>query len=135
MRCILTLVGLTFLSPIGLSATIYVPDDYGTIQAAISVSTDGDAIIVRPDSQNIPPGPYVENIDLVGRAITVRSEKGSAAIIIDGNQSASVVTFKSGEGANSVLAGFTVSNGNTEDGGGITRFFVGVDGYDSSPII
>lgn len=49
--------------------TWYVPDDYSTIQGAISdVSVvDGDSVIVRP-------GTYVENIDFLGKAITLMSE-------------------------------------------------------------
>ena len=39
--------------------------------------------------------------------------------IIDGTQSGSVVTFSSGEGSDSVLEGFTVTNGNATSGAGI----------------
>ena len=46
----------------GPAATIYVPDDYPTIQDAINASVNDDTIIVRP-------GTYVENLDFLGKAI------------------------------------------------------------------
>ncbi len=85
-------------------ADIYVPDDYGTIQEAINAAVDDDVVFVRP-------GTYVENIDFKGKAITVTSEKGPDVTTIDGNQAGSTVTFRSGEGLESVLEGFTVTNG------------------------
>ncbi len=94
---------------------IYLPDDYSTIQGAINTSADGDTIIVRPDSVN--GGPYMEIIDLKELAITLKSEKGAAVTTIDGHQAGSVVTF--GEGCGSVLDGFTLTNGRSNDGGGI----------------
>jgi hypothetical protein len=60
------------------AATIYVPDDYTTIQAATDASANGYTIIVRP-------GTYVENIDFVGKAITVKSELGAAVINVQEN--------------------------------------------------
>lgn len=89
---------------LGLAATIYVPDNYGTIQEAINGATKGDTIIVRP-------GTFVENIDFIGKAVAVRSEKGPDLTVIDGNQSGSVVSFKNGEGSGAVLDGFTLTNG------------------------
>jgi len=53
----------------------------------------------------------VENIDFVGKDITVKSELGSAVTTIDGNNAGSVVTFQSGEDEFSVLEGFTLTNG------------------------
>ena len=58
------------------AATIYVPDDYPTIQGAINAAVDFDTIIVRP-------GTYVENIDFAGKAITVKSEDGPDVTVID----------------------------------------------------
>ncbi|MHC4945061.1 MAG: right-handed parallel beta-helix repeat-containing protein [Planctomycetota bacterium] len=94
------------------SATIYVPDDYPTIQGAIDASADGDIIIVRA-------GTYKENIDFTGKAVIVISDQGAADTVIDGNQAGSVVTFQNREGLDSVLAGFKVMNGFAEHGGGI----------------
>ncbi len=99
---------------------IYVPENYATIQAAIEAAEDADVIIVSP-------GTYMENINFNGKAITVASlfytTQDTSYItqtVIDGGQLGSVVTFDNGEGANSVLTGFTVTNGySTSVGGGI----------------
>lgn len=119
MRFALILIAVALLSPIGFSADIFVPDDYPTIQGAINAAVDGDTVIVRP-------GTYVENIDFVGKAITVKSEHGPGVTTIDGNQKGSVVWFSSGEGVDSVLDGFALTKGSGADlwpprtfGGGI----------------
>ena len=85
-------------------ATIYVPDDYWTIQEAIDVAFNGDTIIVRP-------GVYAENISLKGKSLVLTSEKGAEVTTIDGNSMGSVVTYMNGEGPGSVLSGFTITNG------------------------
>lgn len=86
------------------AATINVPVDYATIQAAIDAANGGDTVLVAP-------GTYVENIDFKGKALTVESESGPAVTTINGSGSGSVVTFKSGEGPGSVIKGFTITNG------------------------
>lgn len=98
-----------------LATTRRVPADHPTIQQAINASINGDTVIVSP-------GTYVENINFLGKAITVVSEAGPDVTIIDGNQADTVVMFVSGEGAASVIKGFTIRNGfatsNTFNGGG-----------------
>ncbi|HXI91978.1 MAG TPA: right-handed parallel beta-helix repeat-containing protein [Blastocatellia bacterium] len=107
------LMGILFATAIEAHATIRrVPTDYSTIQQAINASVNGDTILVAP-------GTYVENINFLGRAITVTSEAGPQTTIIDGNQANSVVTFHAGEGPASVISGFTLRNGRNEAGGGV----------------
>jgi len=77
---------------------------YSTIQAGIDVAVTSDTVLVSA-------GSYVENINFLGKGISVVSVSGAATTIIDGNGSGSVVTFGSGEGNNSVLQGFTIRNG------------------------
>ncbi len=84
--------------------TIFVPDDYVTIQQGIDAAIDNDTIVVRD-------GKYEENIDFKRKAITLRSESGPAHTIIDGTQSGSTVRFVSGEGPDSRIEGFTITNG------------------------
>lgn len=107
--------------------TIYVPDDHSTIQDAINVAVDGDTVIVRP-------GTYVENIDFVGKAITVKSEMGAKNTIIDGRYFSHphfgcTVNFENSEGTDSVLDGFTICNGTGREyswgsyGGGINCYY------------
>jgi parallel beta-helix repeat protein len=111
VKIIHVLCALVALHGTAFSATIYVPDNFPTIQDAINASVNGDTVIVRP-------GTYVENIDFVGKAVTVTSEQGALPTTIDGNRAGSVVTFQSGENASSVLEGFTLTNGDNSDGGG-----------------
>lgn len=86
------------------SSTIIVPDDYPKIQEAVNAAVDGDTVLVSP-------GTYVENIDFIGKALTVKSSKGAAVTTIDGGRNGSVVSFSNGEGNGSVLEGFTITNG------------------------
>lgn len=104
---------------------IRVPVDQPTIQGAIDAAVAGDSVLVAP-------GTYVENVNFDGKAITVESEQGAQATIIDGNLAAPVVTFTSGEGLASVLRGFTLQRGDASgqvlEGGGVSI-------YNSSPTI
>lgn len=101
MKVPLLAIWLILFTRSAFGATIYVPDDYVTIQGAIDASASGDIVIVRP-------GTYVENIDFVGKTITVQSEQGAASTVIDGNQAGSVVTIQN---SGSKLDGFTITNG------------------------
>ena len=59
------------------ASTIHVPGDQPTIQAGINAASNGDTVLVDP-------GTYYENIDFLGKAITVTSSGGAAQTIIDG---------------------------------------------------
>jgi len=96
-----------------LAATIHVPADYPTIQECIENAVAGDSCLVAP-------GTYVESINFLGKAITVRSEAGAEATAIDGNQEERrPVAFAGGETEDSVIDGFTICNGRVCHGGGI----------------
>ena len=105
---------------------IYVDDDntsgiengtltwpFSTVQRAIRAATNGDTV-------EVAQGTYVENINFLGKAITVLSSNPDdpavvAATILDGNQAGSTVAFDHGEGPDSVLKGFTIRNGSGAD--------------------
>jgi hypothetical protein len=91
-------------------------DPYTSIQYAISRPTTIDG-----DSVNVSPGTYFENIDFLGKTITVESATGAASTIIDANHVGSVVTFASNEGPASVLSAFTLRNGKGTNVASITR--------------
>jgi hypothetical protein len=95
------------------AATIRVPADAATIQEAIMAAAPGDTVLVAP-------GTYVENVNFLGKAITVMSEGGPAVTVIDGNWSGPVVAFTNGEPRGAMLRGFTVQGGASSfDGGGV----------------
>jgi hypothetical protein len=114
-------------------AIIRVPEDYSTIQEGINAANNGNIVLVDD-------GVYTENINFRGKAITVASHfiidgdtNHISNTIIDGSQpsnpdSASVVTFESGEDTTSILCGFTITGGtgtlshltqSTRRGGGV----------------
>jgi parallel beta-helix repeat protein len=102
---------------------IYVPQNYTAIQTAIDYAIDGQTILVAP-------GIYQENIDFLGKAITVKSIDGPSVTIIDGGQNDRVVLFDNEETEASILEGFTITNGRTSwYGGGIYC------GADTSPTV
>ncbi len=103
---------LLFSNHLLMGTTYYVPDDYATIQEAISDSANGDTIIVRP-------GTYYENVDFLGKALLLKSEQGPSVTTIDGGGTGSVVTFETYEDTSSIIDGFTITNGYAVDGGGI----------------
>ena len=98
------LTAFFLIAPLVCAADIYVPDDHATVQDAITAAMAGDTVIVRP-------GTYVENLNFLGKAITVRSAEGPELTVLDGGNNLSTVTFWNGEGTDSVLDGFTITNG------------------------
>jgi parallel beta-helix repeat protein/predicted outer membrane repeat protein len=96
-----------------LAATINVPGDQPTIQAGI------DAAVSGVDEVVVAAGSYLENINLNGQAITLRSADGAATTTIDGTLIGPVITCSSGEGAGTVIQGFTILNGQNTFGGGL----------------
>jgi predicted outer membrane repeat protein len=93
--------------------------NFTSIQACIDASSSQDTCLVYS-------GTYNERIRFKGKAITVRSSAGPERTIIDGRERGTVVTFDSSEDDDSVLQGFTITNGlavssedTLEHGGGI----------------
>jgi subtilisin family serine protease len=97
---------------------IFVPSDVPTIQEAIDAAADDDQIIVDP-------GIYEEDIDFLGKSITLRSQDPNdwAAVsgtVISGSGQNAVVTFAGTERA-ARLAGLTIADGSAPDSGGGIR--------------
>ncbi|MGA1399693.1 MAG: right-handed parallel beta-helix repeat-containing protein [Phycisphaerales bacterium] len=91
--------------------TYLVPDQFGSIQAAIAAVADGSEIVVQP-------GTYFEHLVFLGKSIVVRSESGPESTVIDGGGAGSVVVFRSGEGPATRIEGFTITNGGGSAGSG-----------------
>ena len=93
-----------------VNITINVPTNVSTIQRAINAGIDGDTIMVSE-------GSYYENINFSGRAVSLTGTDPNdpnvvASTIIDANNtSLDVAVFNSGEDANSVIDGITLTGG------------------------
>ena len=89
-------IQLTMSSP----ATMAVPDDYPTIQAAINAASDGDTVFVRN-------GTYYENV-IVNKTLSLVGESMQNTIIDGGSLVKDVVTITVD---NVSLTAFTIQNG------------------------
>jgi predicted outer membrane repeat protein len=96
----------------GAADVIHVPSEEPTIQAGIDAAVDGDTVLV---AAGMYTGTGNRDIDFSGKAITVKSEGGSTGTIIDCEGSEDNpcrgLIFQNGEGADSRLEGFTITNG------------------------
>ncbi len=81
--------------------TIWVPDNYTTIQDAVNNATSGDTIIIRD-------GTYNENVDVNKDYLTIQSENGTANCIVNASNSSDHVFNVTADWVN--ITGFTVQN-------------------------
>jgi len=97
--------------------------DFNNIQAAISdpCTNDGDVIVVNPGTYT---GADNRDLDFSGKAITLMSANPNdpdivATTIIDCQELGCGFLFLSGEDTNSIVDGFTITNGKGDFGGGM----------------
>ncbi len=100
----------TIVSASVLGVSLDGSQPFSSIQAAVVASVHGDTILVHP-------GRYIENVDYVGKNITIASLElttGNPAYrdstIIDGNQSGSVLKSTTAT-SNAGIYGFTLTKG------------------------
>ena len=91
--------------------------DYPTIQAAIDAATAGDTILL---ADGVFKGPGNRNLDLKGKAITVRSRSGYPGDVTIDAEGVQWIPqrgfdFKTGEGPDSVVRDITITGGSTDD--------------------
>ena len=90
---------------------------FDAIQEGIDEAEDGDTVIVHDGTYT---GLKNKDLDLGGKAITVRSASNDPALcIIDCEGAGRGFCFRSGEGADTRVEGLTVTNGDADSGGGV----------------
>ena len=89
---------------------------FDSIQEAIDASLGHATINVLDGTYT---GPGNRNIDFYGKAITLRSMNGPSNCVIDCEDSGRGFDFHSGETQQTIVAGFTITNGQTDSGGGV----------------
>jgi len=87
-------------------STIRVPTDYPTIQAAINAAS-----VLTNDTILVSPGVYNESVNFNGKAVLLIGADGPVATLINPPAGSSAITFSTGESSNSVVSGFTITNG------------------------
>jgi hypothetical protein len=120
---IAVLCALASLAPLAVADTIHVDasggGDYLTIQEGIDAAGEGDVVLVAPGTYT---GPNNRDLHFNGVNLTLESQSGVGSTIIDCEGEDRAFNFYySGEDTTSVIRGFTIQNGYTDnyDGGGI----------------
>ena len=102
---------------------------YETIQTSIDYANNGDEI-------EVPPGTYAEAINFLGKPITLRSAGGDPNdTTIDGTGHYHVVVCVNGEGADTILEGFTITGGFANGPAWADRDGAGMYNHTSSPTV
>ncbi len=100
-----------------LTTTRHVPSEYTTIQAAIDAAGPGDIVEIADGTYT---GAGNKNLDIGGKAITVRSGSGRPArCVIDCEGDGRGFVFRRGESPDSIIMGLTITNGSVDSGGGV----------------
>lgn len=105
--------------------------DAPSIQQALSLARNDDEILVGP-------GTYHEQINFLGKRVWLHSEAGAEATILNGSGAqGAVVSFRTREGRESIIEGFTISGGSgaQPDGPGGEWYGGGVHCRNSGPTI
>ena len=101
------------------AATLSVPNQYETIQAALDSCAGGDTVLVEPGTYT---GPGNKNLDFHGAGVVLLSAAGAELTVIDCESQGAGLLFHSGEPSTARVEGFTIRNAS---GGGIVCITAG----------
>ena len=99
-----------------------VPDDFGSLAAALAAALDGDTILVRAGTYS---GASNRNLDFGARNLALIGEGGSENTVIDCDLETRWLNIAGGQSALSLVVGFTIVEGHAQSvgppnsGGGI----------------
>jgi parallel beta-helix repeat protein len=102
-----------------VNASLFVPAEYATIQAAIDAAVDGDEVVI---ADGVYTGAGNKDLDFHGKLIAVHSASGDpGACVIDCEQYGRGFYFHSHESAAAAVHGITIRNGRVlgSAGGGV----------------
>jgi hypothetical protein len=139
----INLILLLLLSSMVQAATYYVANTgndsnpgtpaapFKTIQRGLNAAASGDFVQV---ADGIYTGVGNRDLNYNGKNLTLKSVGGATKCIIDCEQAARGINFRSGETAAAVLDGFTIQNGRRiADGSGISGGGINIGGRIASP--
>ncbi|MDP8239903.1 MAG: T9SS type A sorting domain-containing protein [Candidatus Hatepunaea meridiana] len=111
---------ILIMFPMILSANIInVPEDFESIQAGIDNAENRDTVLVQPGTYNEQISFNDKSVVVGSLFITTGDETYISQTIIDAEGEGRPVTFDYEEPRRPTLSGFTLTNGSTENGGGI----------------
>ena len=123
----ISIVAMLFFAVSGVFAKIVrVPSDHLTIQAGVDVCTNGDTVLVADGTYS---GPGNHDIVISGENISVISENGASATIIDCEHQGRAFFLENCTLVQPTIEGFTIMHGNGGNSGGAIQCF------NSSPTI
>ena len=99
-----------------VTATLEVPSEYGTLQAALDAASELDNIVVADGTYT---GVGNRDLNFQGKKVTLRSANGAENCIIDCAQAGRAFVFASGEGRETAVEGFTIRGGLASTGGAV----------------
>ncbi len=95
-------------------ATLRVPQDFPTIQSALS-----NLRLRKADTIAVSPGVYFETLVFPGGNLILKSIGGPAVTLLDGGYRGPVISLQGNETGVSKITGFTIQHGQNSFGGGI----------------
>jgi hypothetical protein len=93
-------------------ATLLVPDQFTSIQSAITASADGDTVLIRN-------GTYHEALGWASKDITLIGENVPPAVVITGSSASKVIGIGPGVTHHTVIENLTIRDGRAEAGAGL----------------